>query len=101
MYLLSCGCWLVLPSHVLLPGICSEDSYLNKEDLQMTELCNKAGETPNYFHSYTRGSKGQSLQLNFPSVEVVLLRFVTKPAQAQQVTRFKDMKKVSNINNIV
>ena len=23
-------------------SICSEDSYLNKEDLQMTELCNKA-----------------------------------------------------------
>ena len=28
-------------------SICSEDSYLNKEDLQMTELCNKAGFTPN------------------------------------------------------
>ena len=28
-------------------SICSEDSYLNKEDLQMTELCNKADCTPN------------------------------------------------------
>ena len=27
-------------------SICSEDSYLNKEDLQMTELCNKAPPAP-------------------------------------------------------
>ena len=41
-------------------SICSEDSYLNKEDLQMTELCNKAGETPDFL--FTPGvQRGEAL----------------------------------------